>query len=81
MIKQELKEFSASASRKAAREVFLPSGLFAFLHEEVEDFDSMEADARKSCLMQEFSLQDIWEMAVRTRDLTALTQITVPPVL
>ncbi len=57
MIKQELKEFRASISENAAREVLLPSSLFAFLHEDGEDFQSLELHERKRRLMQAFSLQ------------------------
>ena len=57
MIKQELKEFCASVATNAGRDVLLPSSLYAFLHEDVEDFRSMEARERGSRLMQEFSLK------------------------
>lgn len=57
MIKQELKEFCASVAENADRDILFPCGLYAFLHEDTEDFRSMDARERDSRLMQTFSLK------------------------
>ena len=57
MIKEELKEFWASAGENAACEVLLPSSLSAFLYEDGEDLDSVSSQERNRRSMQTFSLK------------------------